>query len=228
VQGMDLTNNPAEMILAYIMLVLSLGMHEAAHAKIAKLFGDTQPAADGVDTWNPIPHIKRSLFTCVIMPAITWFMGQFFMGGAFVRLNPANMKPQRLGYAISIAAGPLMNLALSGLFLLLSIPIALLTKNPSSPAVITLLYVGGFNLILCVFNLLPIPPLDGSSIVTAIFPQTAEIFRRMGGIAFLALFMLLQFSNAAAQVIFWPFNQYVILALRIILAIMGRDVTLQL
>ncbi|RPJ09305.1 MAG: site-2 protease family protein [Spirochaetaceae bacterium] len=221
---MDLTTNPAEMILAYVILVLSVGMHEAAHAKIAKLFGDTQPAQDGFDTWNPIPHIKRSLFTCVLLPAITWFTGQFFMGGAYVRLNPANMKPQRLGYAASVAAGPLMNLVLSGLFLVLSVAIALITKNPTSSAVFTLLYVGGFNLIMFIFNLLPVPPLDGSSIITAIFPQTTEVFRRMGSIGFLALFMLLSFSREAAEIIFYPFTQYMMLAFKIIVSIMGENI----
>ncbi|MBN1524684.1 MAG: site-2 protease family protein [Spirochaetales bacterium] len=218
---MEFNSEMAEKILIYIAMVMSLGLHEAAHAKVAKFFGDSQPAEDGVDTWNPIPHIRRALFTCVLLPAITWFLSGFFIGGAFVRLNPMNMKPRRLGYALSVAAGPGMNLLISFLMLFFAILTGIFLKQKAAMGINVLLYIGAFNLLLFVFNLLPAPPLDGASILQTIFPQTERFFQTAGRFLFFGLLILLQFSDTAANILFYPFYQYYYLASDLIQSVMN-------
>jgi Zn-dependent protease len=205
---LDLGKHPLEMILIYLFLVLSLGMHEAAHAKVAGLFGDTQPRQDGVDTWNPLPHIMRSFFSCVIVPAITWFLGRFFIGGAFVQINPANMKRPRLGYATAVASGPLMNLALSILAGLLAIVFSLITKKPESSAVFIMLIVGSFNFFIFVFNLLPLPPLDGAVIIRTVFPATERFFKRLQSLPLLIIFIVVLQFGAIGSIFMFPVNLY--------------------
>jgi Zn-dependent protease len=165
-------------------------MHEAAHAKVAELFGDTQPEEDGVATWNPVPHIRRSFFSSVIIPAVTWFAFRFFIGGAFTRLSPSKMRSRRWGYAAAVAAGPLMNLALAVLSGALAVLFAFITRKAWSSAVVVMLVVGSFNFFGFVFNLLPVPPLDGSSVIRAVFPGTEPFFRALQGFPVLLLFLV--------------------------------------
>jgi Zn-dependent protease len=217
--GLLFLSHPLEMILAYVFLVLSFGLHEAAHAKVAGLYGDTRPYQDGVDSWNPLVHIRRSIFSSVILPAITWFLAGFFIGGAFTRLNPAQMRPRRLGHAAAVAAGPLMNLFLaivSGLFAVLA---AALTGKPASAAVMVISLVGSFNFFGFVFNLLPLPPLDGSSLLRVLFPSTERFFRAVQGFPLLIVFFIgLQFS-ALAAVFYFPVRLYVSVLNSIILSL---------
>jgi Zn-dependent protease len=179
-----------QMILIYLLLVLSFGMHEAAHAKVAALFGDTQPAEDGVDTWNPVPHIRRSIFSSVILPAVAWFLFQFFIGGAFTRLNPENLKLRRWGFVAAVAAGPLMNLFLAVVSGALAVFFALVTGKAWSTAVIVMLMTGSFNFFGFVFNLLPLPPLDGSTVIRVAFPGTEPFFRALQGFPVLILLLI--------------------------------------
>ncbi|HEQ71890.1 MAG TPA: hypothetical protein ENN69_05325 [Spirochaetia bacterium] len=205
---LSLATHPLEMLLIYILLVLSLGLHEASHAKVAGLFGDTQPAKDGVATWDPIPHIKRAIVPCLILPAATWFLGRFFIGGAFVRLNPDNMTPRRMGYATAVAAGPLTNLTISLAAAVTAGLIAVITERPDSPAVIVMLYVGSFNFFIFLFNLLPVPPLDGSVILRTLFPQTEPFFQTMQSLPLLLIFVISVQFSAVSAVLYYPIQMY--------------------
>jgi Zn-dependent protease len=201
-------SNPLEMILAYVFLVLSFGMHEAAHAKVAIMYGDTQPQLDGVDSWNPLVHIRRSILTSVILPAITWFIMGFFIGGAFTRLNFEKMKPQKLGSAAAVAAGPLMNLFLAIGTGVLAVLAALITQKSTSAAVSVILMVGSFNFFGFVINLLPLPPLDGSRLIRVLFPSSERFYRAIQGFPILLIFFFgLQF-NMLGTILFFPIFLY--------------------
>jgi Zn-dependent protease len=217
--NLNLLHNPLEMILIFILLVLSFGMHEAAHAKVAGLFGDTQPAEDGFDTWNPILHIRRSIFSSVIIPAITWFLLGFFIGGAFTRINPDNLRQRRLGYAAAIASGPLMNLAIAIVCAVLAVVFALVTKRNESSAVAVMLVTGSFNFFGCLFNLLPLPPLDGSALIRAAIPATERFFRAVQGFPILLLFIIGLQWPAFASVITLPVRLYGEMVIGIIAAV---------
>ncbi len=206
--GLPLDLGLVEMILIFIFLVLSFGMHEAAHAKVAELFGDPKPAEDGVNTWNPIPHLRRSFFSSVIIPAVTWFLLHFFLGGAFTRLDPKRIKSHRWGYAAAVAAGPLMNLALAVFCGILAVMYALATRKPWTSVGIVLLVTGSFNFFGFVFNLLPIPPLDGSSVIRAVFPATESFFRAMQGIPVLLILLVGSQIGPIAEAIFLPLKLY--------------------
>ncbi len=207
--GLLFLSNPLEMILAYVFLVLSFGLHEAAHVKVAGLYGDTQPYKDGVDSWNPLVHIRRSIFSSVILPAITWFLAGFFIGGAFTRLNPAEMKPRKLGPAAAVAAGPLMNLFLAIMSLIFALLVAFITRKPTSAAVLVIRLVGSFNFFGFIFNLLPLPPLDGAALLRVLFPATERFFRTIQGFPILLIFFIgLQFS-ALAAILYLPIRLYV-------------------
>ncbi|MBN2352568.1 MAG: site-2 protease family protein [Spirochaetales bacterium] len=206
--GLPINLNLAEMILIYIFLVLSFGMHEAAHAKVAELFGDPQPAKDGVSTWNPIPHLRRSFFSSVIIPAVTWFLLRFFIGGAFTRLDPARIKSRRWGYAAAVAAGPLMNLALAVLCGILAVLYALAVRKHWTSVGVVMLVTGSFNFFGFVFNLLPIPPLDGSSVIRAVFPATDSFFRALQGIPVLLILLVGSQIGPIAAAIFLPLKLY--------------------
>ena len=206
--GLLFLSHPLEMIVAYVFLVLSFGLHEAAHAKVAGLYGDTQPYKDGVDSWNPIVHIRRSVFSSVILPGLTWFLAGFFIGGAFTRLNPNAMQPRKWGNAAAVAAGPLMNLLIAIVAGVLALLVAVLTGKITSAAVMVIQLVGGFNFFGFVFNLLPLPPLDGSALLRIIFPSTERFFRAVQGIPIMLFFFIGLSFSALAAVFYLPVRLY--------------------
>lgn len=186
----------------FILLVLSLGLHEAAHARVASFFGDPTPAIDGVNTWNPVPHIRRAFFTCVILPAIAWFAFGFFIGGAFVMLNPAFMRPRKLGYFCAVAAGPGMNLLLSILFAAIGLVTVKLQNAPVvdqngflNPLVTVFFACSSFNMLLVIFNLIPLPPLDGSSLAVTLFPGLRPLYDAIRGYGLLIVILLLNLTR---------------------------------
>jgi Zn-dependent protease len=143
-------------------------------------------------TLNPIPHID--LWMTIIMPIITFFSFGFPMGGAKpVPVNPYNMKNPRTGMLKVSLAGVISNFILAIIFALL----IRITRFSSinSPIVISLLYLlsrGVFiNLLLCVFNLIPVPPLDGSKVLMFFLPDNAA--RKLAYIGPFGFYILMLF-----------------------------------
>ena len=171
-------------------LLLAMVLHEYAHGWVADRHGDTTARAQGRLTLNPLPHIDP--FGSIILPLLClMFSGGFFLGWAKpVPINPANLRHQSRDMALVAAAGPGMNLflaILSALLLggLLSIDPSLAAYWPPQPDMnprrdllgmlmlplaAMLLYSVFINVLLMVFNLIPIPPLDGGRILTSLAP----------------------------------------------------------
>jgi len=153
-----------DFVFSIIILLFSVALHEASHGYAADKLGDPTARLAGRLTLNPIKHLD--LFGSVIVPVLTFITGGFIFGWAKpVPYNPYNLSDQRWGEAKVAFAGPASNLLLAlvfGLSIRLSlIPVTLLTP------VILIVFL---NIILAVFNLIPVPPLDGSKILFSFLP----------------------------------------------------------
>ncbi|MDP3645935.1 MAG: site-2 protease family protein [bacterium] len=159
---MDLTTG----IFVIIIIVFSAIIHEVMHGVAADYLGDKTARYAGRLTLNPIPHIDP--FGSIFLPLIlTLTHSPIFFGWAKpVPYNPYNLRPGRFSEAIVAGAGPASNAAIAILF---GIIIRLHLFDPPINAVFFLIVL--INVMLAIFNMIPIPPLDGSKIASAILPR---------------------------------------------------------
>jgi Zn-dependent protease len=155
-----------------------VAVHEFAHARVAAHFGDNTAKKAGRNTLNPLKHID--LFGTILMPLLSFASGFALLGWAKpVPVNPSNFRnPFRDDIFVS-AAGPLSNFLLSLVCLLALIGFKLLHFELTQLVYQVFIYGIYFNIFLGFFNLLPIPPLDGSHILFDLFPNeyTAKYVR---------------------------------------------------
>lgn len=181
-----------QFIFSLIVLLFSVVIHEISHGYAALFLGDRTAEYAGRLTLNPIKHID--LVGTIILPVISLLLpGSFLFGWAKpVPYNPYNLRNQRWGEAIVAGAGPASNIMLAlifGFFIrFYLIPNDLLV---SGAGVICQVIVA-VNIVLAIFNLIPIPPLDGSKIISSVLPrgfmrvrQSMERFGFFGVIIFL-------------------------------------------
>jgi Zn-dependent protease len=181
------------MIFIFIILIFSAILHEYAHGYMAYILGDPTAKNMGRLTLNPIPHIDP--FYTILLPLIMILLPtKFIIGGAKpVPINPYNLRGKYAQMKVALA-GPLSNIILALFFGLLIRFIPLIQENRA------LFFAFGavvfVNLLLAVFNLLPIPPLDGSHVLFTFFPSLGEktraIFSQHG---FLILIIILFFFS---------------------------------
>jgi len=184
-------------LLWYAVFIASLTSHEAAHALAALKLGDPTARDAGLVTLDPVTHLRRSPFGMVIVPIATFLWSGWMMGWASAPYDPYWAHRNRKAAALMALAGPAANLALVLLAALLIRGGMLAGLFEAPPSVesfeqITVAKVSGLangaavlvsvlfslNLILLVFNLLPLPPLDGSEIVTLFLSDSsAERYR---------------------------------------------------
>ncbi len=158
-----------EFIFQIAILIFSVIIHEVAHGYAAYLQGDNTAKFQGRLSLNPLVHLD--LFGSIILPAISYIFGGFIIGWAKpVPFNPYNLRNQRWGEAIVAAAGPLSNITLA-LFFGLLLRFGVLASLGSGFVFIGTIIVF-INLILAIFNSLPIPPLDGSKILFSFLPYS--------------------------------------------------------
>lgn len=181
-----------ESIFIIIILILSVIIHEVSHGGMANFLGDPTAKYAGRLTLNPIKHIDP--IGSILVPFIlVVFQSNILFGWAKpVPINPYNFKDQIYGSAKVAMAGPLSNLTLALLF---GVIMRLLPLSPS------LLFIFGIivyiNLILCIFNLIPIPPLDGSHILFTFLPfsmENVKVFLNQYGF-FILLFVIFFFHS---------------------------------
>ncbi len=195
--------------LIYIVaLVLSICVHEFGHAFVADKLGDPLPRSQGRVTLNPLAHIDP--IGTLLLPLIAVFsgpaIGSRILGWGKpvqISLSPAHMTRKvsiRTAHALVAIAGPMMNilfaLVLSGVFLAL-------VKAEQRPLAIGVANVIAMNIGLCLFNLLPIPPLDGGAVLARFVPRRYDhLLDGLNRYGFIILFALLM--TGVLSTIMWP------------------------
>lgn len=187
--------NTIQLISQIVVLIFSVVVHEISHGYVALALGDKTAQYAGRLTLNPIKHIDP--VGSLILPLLSWFFGGFILGWAKpVPYNPNNLRNVRWGSLAVGASGPLANLALALVFgiLLRFLPVfagyeAFVVNFASIVKMIVLI-----NVVLFVFNLIPLPPLDGSKILSAFLSyrwHRFETFLESYGIMLVFLFVFL-------------------------------------
>ncbi len=157
----DLLTDPFSFIFWITALIISVDIHEFAHALTADKLGDPTPRVNDRLTLNPLSHLDPIGTIALLFFHVGW--------GKPVPIDPFNLKnPQRDAALISLA-GPLSNLALA-VFISLLLRLPFIASIPF--AVLFLITLMVLSIGLAIFNLIPIPPLDGSKILFGILPKT--------------------------------------------------------
>jgi Zn-dependent protease len=177
-------------LLQLILLIISIGLHEFGHAWMADLRGDPLPRMQGRVTLNPFAHTDP--IGTIALPAIMIFLSPGFglIGwGKPVQISLPNPKTRRMDDIYITLAGPAMNLVLC---FVLAIIGGLGNFDPKTQEVVIRFLVGGIylNAGLVVFNLIPIPPLDGSRLALRLGLYSEELFLNLARWGFIILIIL--------------------------------------
>lgn len=198
-----LFSDPITFIIVSLGLVISVTIHEFAHAFTADKLGDPTPRYQGRVTLDPRAHLDPIGTLAILLIGFGW--------GKAVQFDPYNLKDPKKDTAIIALAGPASNLILAAL---LSLVIGIFNLNDVMAATI-LLPIIFINVMLAIFNLIPVFPLDGSKIAQAILPrETAleyELFmNRYSTIILLALILPLWNSRSAVSHLILPIIEFIL------------------
>jgi Zn-dependent protease len=188
--------NLAEIFIALIVLLFSLTVHESAHAWTADRLGDPTARLLGRVSLNPLVHIDP--IGTVLFPLIAALSHVPLIGWAKpVPVSVRQLSNPRRDYMLVAAAGPASNLALAVIaaivLRLISVtPVTLGEPNVSAPIATLLVQLRQINVLLAVFNMIPIPPLDGGNVLAGLLPRSLAVpFATLRPYGFLLLYLLM-------------------------------------
>jgi Zn-dependent protease len=191
---MDLAAILTTISIAAIPLIFAITVHEVAHGWVAKQFGDRTAEMLGRLTLNPVRHVDP--IGTILVPGILLLTGSSFMFGWAkpVPVDARNMRNPRSNMVLVTAAGPLSNLVMATIWAFI------MMVNQDSVGGVTGEWIARmaqygilFNIMLAVFNMLPIPPLDGGQVLTNLLPQGAvsDFLRRVAPFGFFVILALI-------------------------------------
>jgi Zn-dependent protease len=198
--------NVAQIFISFIVLLFSLTVHEMAHAWTADRLGDPTARLLGRVSLNPLVHADP--VGTVLFPLIAMITGAPLIGWAKpVPVNVRQLRHHRRDYVLVAAAGPASNLllAVTAGCLLAVLPISPQTldeANVSAPLATFLSQAMRLNVLLAVFNMIPIPPLDGGNVLAGLLPNhLAGIFNQIRPYGFILLYALILTGGFDALVV---------------------------
>jgi len=183
-----------------LLIVLLTAPHEFSHAWVATRLGDDTPRLQGRVTLNPMAHIDW--LGTVILPFVSSLMLGGFLGwGKPVFTNTSKLKGGLNGLLLVALAGPFSNVIMAVILGM----VAVLCQN-SAPSLAEFAYRGvGLSLYLAIFNMLPVPPLDGSKMLIAL-RVPAVIYQEVARAGFLVLMVLMVATNVGVWMSAWSYD----------------------
>ncbi len=182
-------------LLSYVCLVVLLTFHEFGHAWTADKCGDPTARNLGRVSLNPVVHME--LVGTVVLPLLVVFLSaaesalaSFIIGwGKPVPVNPSNLRNRRLDGTLIALAGPAMNLALAAVLMAMARGFELAGMESMIDVAVRMTVI---SLVLCFFNLIPIPPLDGSHVLKNLVGMRDETFLHLARFGFIAVILVVQ------------------------------------
>jgi Zn-dependent protease len=185
----------AQVFFVFIVLLFSLTVHEMAHAWTADRLGDPTARILGRVTLNPIAHIDP--IGTIVFPFIALVTGVPILGWAKpVPVNIRRLRNERRDYMLVAAAGPASNIVMAvmaaALLTMLPVSLQLGEPNVTAPLARFLTLMVTINVLLAIFNMLPIPPLDGGNVLSGLLPRPmASVFDQIRPYGFLLLYAVI-------------------------------------
>lgn len=199
-------------ILQLAILIYSVILHEIAHGYVADRLGDPTARLSGRLTLDPRPHIDPIM--TIALPLLLIFTGSPVIFGAAkpVPIDPFNFREPKKDTALTAAAGPVTNLLIALFFAIIVRLLSSLSPDLLPAIIINLgIYAIEINVFLAIFNLLPIPPLDGFKVVGGLIPEEYIGFwnsLERFGLAF--IFVILFFLNSVVSGIILPISRTIL------------------
>lgn len=209
VSGVEKEFNVQLAVIQAAAWILSIGLHEAGHAYTANRLGDPTPGMFGRLTLNPFAHLKP-VVTAIILPLIFIISQQGLLGGASTPINPSYFRKPLRDRVIVALAGPTVNILLLLLFsgAFLALPASVLAEG--SIYLRLLKYFVSLNAFLILFNLLPVPGLDGGDVIRYFLgPSIREKFDAMRQYGIIIAIVVLSLPHVGGYY-FYPVRWYML------------------
>jgi Zn-dependent protease len=180
-----------------LILWLLTAPHEFAHAWVATRLGDDTPRLEGRVTLNPLAHVDW-LGTAILPFLMSLFGGGFLGWGKPVNTNPAKLRYGLNGLILVSLAGPFSNVIFAVVLAIVGVTIGRIVPAAAQIAA----HAVNLSLYLAIFNMIPVPPLDGSKLLLA-FRIPFFVYRELANFGFLLLLLLVSYTNIGHQMSAW-------------------------